>query len=216
MLAPEFEKPYWKDLTTFVRQEIESGKKIYPPGPEIFAAFDLCPFGDVKVVILGQDPYHGKGQCHGPCFSVNPRVPFPPSLQNILKELKNEFPDFGMPQSGDLRSWCKQGVLMLNATLTVRAHEPMSHAGQGWEAVTDAAIKALSEKRENLIFLLWGRHARNKKSIINTDKHFVLEAAHPSPLSAHNGFFGCNHFKKTNEILEKLGKAPIEWQTKNR
>ena len=130
MLAPEFEKPYWKDLTTFVRQEIESGKKIYPPGPEIFAAFDLCPFGDVKVVILGQDPYHGKGQCHGPCFSVNPRVPFPPSLQNILKELKNEFPDFGMPQSGDLRSWCKQGVLMLNATLTVRAHEPMSHAGE--------------------------------------------------------------------------------------
>ena len=212
-LAPEFEKEYWHHLTQFVKQEIQAGKEIFPPGNQIFAAFDLCPLDAVKVVILGQDPYHGKGQCHGPCFSVNPGIPFPPSLKNIFKELQREFSDFHIPKSGDLRSWCKQGVLMLNATLTVRAHEPMSHAGKGWEEFTDAAIKKISETQDHVIFLLWGRHARNKKALIDTKKHTVLEAAHPSPFSAHNGFFGCNHFKQVNEILKKLGKPPIDWQT---
>ncbi len=212
-LKAEFEKEYWKTLTYFIREEIVSGQIIYPPGKQIFAAFDLCPFDTIKVVILGQDPYHGQGQCHGPCFSVNPGVQIPPSLKNIFKELQLEFTNFQIPKNGDLRSWCKQGVLMLNATLTVRAHQPMSHAGKGWEEFTDSTIKIISEEKENIVFLLWGRHARAKKNLINTDKHLILEAAHPSPFSANNGFFGCNHFKETNEYLEKLGKPPIQWQT---
>lgn len=212
-LSAEFEKEYWTNLTNFIKQEIADKKEIFPPGKQIFAAFDLCPLEKVKVIILGQDPYHGKGQCHGPCFSVNPEIPSPPSLKNIFKELQLEFPEFHIPQNGDLRSWCTQGVLMLNATLTVRAHEPMSHAGKGWEQFTDATIQTLSDQGENLIFLLWGRHARAKKSLIDSSKHTVLEAAHPSPFSANNGFFGCNHFKHVNEILKKLGKQPIDWQT---
>ncbi len=213
VLAPEFEKEYWHNLTNFVKEEIKSGHEIYPPGNQIFAAFDLCPFDSVEVVILGQDPYHGRGQCHGPCFSVNPGIPLPPSLKNIFKELKLEFPNFKIPDNGDLRAWCKQGVLMINTTLTVRAHQPMSHSGKGWEEFTTAAIKNLSEKKENIVFLLWGRHARTKKVIISSKKHLILEASHPSPFSANNGFFGCNHFKLTNEYLEKLGKQPIDWQT---
>lgn len=213
VLAPEFEREYWKKLTNFIHEEIKAGYEIYPPGNQIFAAFNLCPFDTVKVVILGQDPYHGHGQCHGPCFSVNPNIPIPPSLKNIFKELKLEFPDFQIPKSGDIRSWCKQGVLMINATLTVRAHQPMSHAGQGWEEFTNATIRKISEEKEGVIFLLWGRHARAKKDLINGKKHLILEAAHPSPFSASNGFFGCDHFRLTNERLEKLGKEQIDWQT---
>lgn len=213
VLREEFGKPYFLELREFLKIERQNGQEIYPPGNQIFAAFDRCPFEKIKVVILGQDPYHGKGQCHGPCFSVNPGVKIPPSLQNIFQELKREFPDFEIPKSGDLRAWCDQGVLMLNATLTVRARQPMSHAGHGWEEFTDAAIGAVNEKLENVVFLLWGRHARAKKNLIDTKKHHILEAAHPSPFSANNGFFGCNHFKKTNEILESCGKEKIVWQT---
>ncbi|MBT3349032.1 uracil-DNA glycosylase [bacterium] len=212
-LRAEFEKPYFSELHEFLKSEQKSGHEIFPPGDQIFAAFDRCPLEKTKVVILGQDPYHGLGQCHGPCFSVNPGVKIPPSLRNIFKELKLEFPNFEIPKNGDLRSWCDQGVLMLNATLTVRAHEPMSHAGNGWENFTDAAIRAVDENLENVVFLLWGRHARAKKELIDSQRHCVLEAAHPSPFSANNGFFGCGHFLKTNEFLKKFGKTPIDWQT---
>jgi len=220
-LKDEFEKEYWKNLSTFVRSEIKTGKEVFPHPQNVLTAYNFCPFKDVQVVILGQDPYHsissveGKNvpTAHGLCFSVVRGAKTPPSLQNIFKELQLEYPGFEIPNHGNLEKWAQQGILLINTTLTVRAHEPMSHAGKGWEEFTDASIKTISREKENVVFLLWGRHAQSKKSLIDTSKHLVLEAAHPSPFSAHNGFFGCDHFKQTNEYLEKLGKAPIRWQT---
>ena len=210
VLQPEFDKPYFKEIIRFLKTEKEAGKIIYPPGSQIFNAFNLTPFNEVKVVILGQDPYHGPSQAHGLSFSVVKGVKPPPSLANIYKELKN---DIGMeiPQNGDLTNWAKQGVLLLNASLTVRDGEPMSHAKVGWAKFTNAVIEILSNERENIIFILWGKFAQEKKALINADAHFILQAAHPSPLSAHNGFWDCKHFSKTNAILVKLKQTPIDW-----
>lgn len=208
-LASEFEKDYFVRLTNFVRQEYQT-TTVYPPGRLIFNAFNLCPFDQVKVVIIGQDPYHGPGQAHGLCFSVNDGVPFPPSLQNIFKEIQS---DLGtpIPTTGNLTRWANQGVLMLNATLTVRAHQAASHQRQGWEEFTDAAIRALAEERENLVFILWGAYAQKKGAFIDRNKHLVLASAHPSPLSAYNGFFGNKHFSRANEYLIAHGQQPIQW-----
>lgn len=208
-LAAEFEKPYFIQLTNFVRHEYQTNV-CYPPGKLIFNAFNLCPFDKVKVVIIGQDPYHGPGQAHGLCFSVNDGVPFPPSLQNIFKEIHN---DTGaeIPTTGNLTRWAEQGVLLLNATLTVRAHQAGSHQRMGWEEFTDAAIKALSDNREHLVFILWGSYAQKKGAVIDRTKHLVLTSAHPSPLSAYHGFFGNKHFSLTNAYLEQHGQAPIRW-----
>lgn len=208
-LAVEFEKPYFVNLTNFVRQEYRTAT-CYPPGKLIFNAFNLCPFDKVKVVIIGQDPYHGPGQAHGLCFSVNDGVPFPPSLQNIFKEIQA---DLGtpIPQSGNLTRWAEQGVLLLNATLTVRAHQAGSHQRQGWEEFTDAAIKALAEEREHLVFILWGSYAQKKGAFIDRSRHLVLASAHPSPLSAYHGFFGNKHFSLANAYLEQHGETPIKW-----
>ena len=208
-LAAEFEKPYFANLTDFVRQEYRRGT-CYPPGRLIFNAFNLCPFDKVKVVIIGQDPYHGPGQAHGLCFSVNDGVPFPPSLQNIFKEIHD---DLGtpVPQSGNLTRWAEQGVLLLNATLTVRAHQAGSHQRQGWEEFTDAAIKALAEGREHLVFILWGAYAQKKGAFIDRSRHLVLSSAHPSPLSAYHGFFGNRHFSLANAYLEQHGETPVKW-----
>lgn len=210
VLEDEFKKPYFGMLTDFVRKEYQYHGPIYPPAALIFNAFDLCPFDQAKVVMIGQDPYHGDGQANGLCFSVNPDVQIPPSLRNIYKEIEN---DLGTkpPSNGDLSHWAKQGVLMLNATLTVRAHQAGSHQNKGWEEFTDAAIQALATERENLVFILWGSYAQRKGAFINRKKHLVLTSPHPSPLSAHIGFFGNNHFSKTNDYLIKHGKAPIEW-----
>ena len=209
-LQGEFDKPYFKTLTDFVREEFRT-KIVYPPGRFIFNAFNLCPFDNVKVVIIGQDPYHGEGQAHGLCFSVQDGVPIPKSLQNIFKELSTDV-GFVPPRSGNLQSCANQGVLLLNATLTVRAHQAGSHQRHGWETFTDCAIQRLSEQREGLVFLLWGNYAIEKQRLIDTSKHYVLTAPHPSPLSASRGFFGCRHFSKTNEILMSMGKSPINWQ----
>ena len=209
-IGGEFEKPYFKELAEFVRQEYKSGA-VYPPPKNIFNAFELCPFEKVEVVVLGQDPYHGISQANGLCFAVGEGVPLPPSLQNIFKEIESEYGSPMKNRSGDLSRWAKQGVLLLNATLTVRAHSAGSHQNKGWEEFTDATVKALSEKREHLVFMLWGNYAKNKGAHIDRAKHCVLEAAHPSPFSAHSGFFGCNHFKKANEYLEKHNKKPIDW-----
>ena len=208
-LAPEFEKEYFVKLTEFVRAEYAS-KTIYPPARLIFNAFDHCPFDDVKVVIIGQDPYHGPGQAHGLCFSVAEGVPNPPSLQNIFKEILS---DLGkpLPPNGDLTRWARQGVLLLNATLTVQAHQAGSHQRKGWETFTDAAIRLLAEEREHLVFILWGAYAQKKGAFIDCNKHLVLTSAHPSPLSAYNGFFGNKHFSRTNEYLKAHGMAEIEW-----
>ena len=208
-LAAEFEKPYFANLTNFVRREYHAAT-CYPPGRLIFNAFNLCPFDRVKVVIIGQDPYHGPGQAHGLCFSVNDGVAFPPSLQNIFKEI---YDDLGtpVPQSGNLTRWAEQGVLLLNATLTVRAHQAGSHQRQGWEEFTDAAIKALAEEREHLVFILWGAYAQRKGAFIDRSRHLVLASAHPSPLSAYHGFFGNKHFSLANAYLEQHGKTPIKW-----
>lgn len=208
-LAPEFEKPYFVKLTKFVRQEYRT-TTCYPPGKLIFNAFNLCPYDKAKVVIIGQDPYHGPGQAHGLCFSVNDGVPFPPSLQNIFKEIQT---DLGtpVPQSGNLTRWAEQGVLLLNATLTVRAHQAGSHQRQGWEEFTDAAIKALAEWREHLVFILWGSYAQKKGAFIDRSRHLVLASAHPSPLSAFHGFFGNKHFSLANAYLEQHGETPINW-----
>ena len=184
--------------------------QIYPPGHLIFNAFNLCPFNEVKVVIIGQDPYHGPGQAHGLCFSVNDGVPFPPSLQNIFKEIKSDI-GHEAPATGNLTRWAEQGVLMLNATLTVRAHQAGSHQRHGWETFTDAAIRILAEERENLVFILWGAYAQKKGAFIDRSKHLVLTSAHPSPLSAYNGFFGNKHFSRTNEYLKAHGKKEISW-----
>jgi len=209
VLSPEFEKSYFKKLTEAVKSEYLS-HKIYPPPAFIFNAFNLCPFQNVRVVILGQDPYHGDGQAHGLSFSVPDNIPPPPSLQNIYKEI---YQDLGLPipKTGNLEHWAKQGVLLLNATLTVRANNPASHQGLGWEQFTDTAIKTLSEKKEHLVFLLWGKFAQEKATLIDTEKHLVLTAAHPSPFSAYSGFFGCKHFSKTNTYLAEHGQAPIQW-----
>lgn len=208
-LAPEFEKDYFVQLTDFVRNEY-AHTTVYPPGRLIFNAFNLCPFDRVKVVIIGQDPYHGPGQAHGLCFSVNDGIAFPPSLQNIFKEIQA---DLGkpIPTSGNLTRWAEQGVLMLNATLTVRAHAAGSHQRRGWEEFTDAAIRALNNEREHLVFILWGAYAQKKGAFIDRSRHLVLTSAHPSPLSAHNGFFGNHHFSLTNDYLRAHGQSPIDW-----
>ena len=211
-LASEFEKEYFKELTEFVKSEYKNGA-VYPAPKNIFRAFDLCPFEKVKVIILGQDPYHGTGQANGLAFAVNEDVPLPPSLKNIYKELSN---DCGMPfealtKKGDLSRWAKQGVLLLNATLTVRAHSAGSHQEKGWERFTDAVIKALSEEREHLVFILWGNYAKAKGAHINRSKHLVLESPHPSPFSASSGFFGSRPFSKTNEYLISHDETPIDW-----
>jgi uracil-DNA glycosylase len=208
-LDGEFSQPYFNQLREFVRGEYASGA-VYPPANQIFRAFDECPFDTVKVVILGQDPYHGPGQANGLCFAVGADVPRPPSLQNIFKEIEA---DLGHPISRDpdLSRWARQGVLLLNATLTVRAAQAGSHQNKGWERFTDAAVHALAREREGLVFMLWGAYARRKGAGIDRGKHLVLECAHPSPLSAHNGFFGCRHFSKANDWMIARGQAPIEW-----
>lgn len=209
-LADEFDKEYFERLTAFVREEYKGNTPIYPPARLIFNAFDHCPFDKVKVVILGQDPYHGEGQANGLCFSVNKGVQFPPSLMNIFKEVAN---DTGapIPQDGDLTRWSKQGVLLLNATLTVRAASAGSHQRRGWEEFTDAAIAALAGKRENIVFILWGSYAQKKGAFIDRTRHLVLTSPHPSPLSAYHGFFGNHHFTLANDYLKKFGKEPIVW-----
>lgn len=212
VLSNELGKPYMNDLKSFLLEEKQKGFTVYPKNGEIFNAFNHTDFDEVKVVILGQDPYHGQGQAHGLSFSVQKGVAIPPSLKNIYKELADEFPDFKIPSHGDLTSWADQGVLLLNATLTVRAHEAGSHQNKGWERFTDHVISVLSEKKKGIVFLLWGRYAQQKESLIDTKKHFVLKSAHPSPFSAHSGFFGSKPFSKTNQILEKEGKKPINWQ----
>ena len=208
-LAPEFEKPYFSELSSFVREEYKK-TKVYPLPRDIFRAFDLCPFDQVKVVILGQDPYHGPGQANGLCFAVGENVALPPSLQNIFKEIESDT-SIVPERNGDLSRWAKQGVLLLNATLTVRASSPASHAGKGWEEFTDAAIAKLSAERKHLVFLLWGNYARKKGAIIDRSKHLVLESAHPSPFSAANGFFGNRHFSKANKYLTSHGLDEINW-----
>ena len=209
-LEVEFKKPYYKDLYKKVLEEYRS-RQIFPNPDDIFNAFHLTPLKDVKVVILGQDPYHNDGQAHGLCFSVKPDVEVPPSLVNIYKELQD---DLGcrIPNNGYLVKWAKQGVLMLNRVLTVRAHQANSHRGIGWEQFTDAVIRAVDAQDRPIVFLLWGRPAQMKKSMLHNPKHLILEAPHPSPLSAYRGFFGCKHFSQTNAFLEKNGLAPIDWQ----
>ena len=209
-LSEEFAKPYFTELTNFVRQEYQTAI-CYPPGRLIFNAFNLCPFDKVKVVIIGQDPYHGPGQAHGLSFSVCDGVPFPPSLQNIFKEIQQ---DMGtpIPITGNLTRWAEQGVLLLNATLTVREHQPGSHQRHGWEQFTDAAIKALNAHRDNLVFILWGGYARSKASLIDASRHLVLQSAHPSPMSANKGgWFGNHHFSRANAYLVEHGQEPINW-----
>lgn len=208
-LQDEFEKPYFEGLVSFVKSEYTS-QKVFPPGKLIFNAFDHCPFDQVKVVILGQDPYHGPGQAHGLCFSVPDGVPFPFSLQNIFKEIKDDL-GIPFPKSGNLERWARQGVFLLNATLTVRAHRAGSHQNHGWETFTDRVIHLLAEERENLVFMLWGAYAQRKGQFIDNSRHLVLQSVHPSPLSAHRGFFGNHHFSKTNEYLVANGKSPINW-----
>lgn len=208
-LGAEFDKPYFASLVAFVKSEYKNST-IYPPGKLIFNAFNLCPFDKVKVVILGQDPYHEPGQAHGLCFSVMDNVPFPPSLQNIFTEIANDLHK-PVPASGNLTRWAEQGVLLLNATLTVRAHLAGSHQNKGWETFTDDVIKLLSDRKEHLVFILWGGYAKRKAALIDSSRHLVLTSAHPSPLSAYRGFFGNGHFSKTNEYLATHGMTPIDW-----
>lgn len=209
LLQPEFEKPYFEALVRFVRSEYAT-HTVFPAGGNIFRALDKCPPESVKVVIIGQDPYHGEGQANGLCFSVADGVKFPPSLRNIFKEIAD---DLGkpIPASGNLDRWAEQGVLLLNATLTVRAHEAASHAGRGWEVFTDAIVRTLSERKSGIVYMLWGAYAQKKGAIVNPDSNLVLKCAHPSPLSAHNGFFGCRHFSKANRYLLSQGKEEIDW-----
>lgn len=209
LLTKEFESEYFVQLKSFLLEE----KKVYtvfPPGNEIFNAFNLTPFTKVKAVIIGQDPYHGEGQAHGLCFSVKKGVPLPPSLKNIFKELETDL-GIPVPLHGDLTLWAQQGVLLLNATLTVRKNEAGSHQHKGWEIFTDAVISAISDNLNGIVFILWGKFAQQKELLIDSKKHFILKAAHPSPFSAYNGFFGCRHFSKTNEYLKQIGKPEINW-----
>jgi len=209
VLQNEFEKPYFGQLTSFVRNEYKT-KKIFPPGNMIFSAFDHCPFDKVKVVIIGQDPYHNDGQAHGLCFSVNTGVDFPPSLINIFKEIER---DLGKPTptSGNLERWAEQGVLLLNATLTVQAHSAGSHQGRGWETFTDAVIRKVAEEKVHVVFMLWGNYAQQKGAVVDGQKHLVLKSVHPSPLSAYRGFIGCGHFSAANNYLIEKGLSPIHW-----
>ena len=209
VLQPEFNKPYFAELKSFLLEE-KRVYKVFPPGNRIFAAFDHTPFSKVKVVILGQDPYHNDGQAHGLCFSVPDGVAVPPSLVNIYKELNSDL-GVPIPRSGNLEKWANQGVLLLNATLTVRAYQAGSHQKRGWENFTDEVIRQLSARHNGLVFILWGSYAQAKESMIDTSKHYILKAVHPSPLSVYRGFFGCRHFSKTNELLAGAGKEPIDW-----
>ena len=209
LLQEEFEKPYFEKLVDYIKQEYAS-QKVYPPGSLIFNAFNQCSLDELKVVIVGQDPYHGAGQANGLCFSVNDGITFPPSLNNIFKEIANDI-DTPFPVSGNLEKWAKQGVLLLNATLTVRARLAGSHQNQGWETFTDNVLRKISEEKENIVFLLWGAFAQQKTKIINSSKHHLMKAAHPSPFSADKGFFGCKHFSKTNSFLSSIGKKEIMW-----
>jgi uracil-DNA glycosylase len=215
ILESEFKEAYFHDLVNFLKLEKSSKQIVYPPGPLIFNAFNQTDFDRVKVVILGQDPYHGPNQAHGLSFSVQKGIPAPPSLVNIFKEIKADLGITNPKTMGDLTYWAKQGVLLLNATLTVRANQPNSHAGIGWQRFTDKVVQALNEQGEHLVFLLWGNFAKEKGMHINTQQHLVLKAAHPSPFSADKGFFGCKHFSKTNEYLVKHGKTPIDWMLKD-
>lgn len=209
LLVDEFEKPYFEDLTDFVKSEY-TNHRIYPPGSQIFNAFEFCPASEIKVVIIGQDPYHGHGQANGLCFSVAEGVPMPPSLLNIFKELKADL-GVQMPPHGSLERWAKQGVLLLNATLTVRAHQPGSHQNKGWEQFTDVVIRQLAVQKEKLVFILWGSYAQKKGEFIDANRHLVISSAHPSPFAAHRGFFGSRPFSRTNDYLVTNGKAPIIW-----
>lgn len=215
LLWPEFEKPYFRQLTDFVRSEYvaaanRQGPPVYPAAKNIFRAFDKCGLDELKVVIIGQDPYHGAGQANGLCFSVGDDVPMPPSLKNIFKEIRD---DIGtpLPPTGNLDRWAEQGVLLMNAVLTVQEGKPGSNAGRGWEDFTSAVVEALNDTKEGVVYMLWGAYAQRKGSIVDQNRNCVLKAAHPSPLSAHNGFFGCRHFSKANQYLESVGKTPIVW-----
>ncbi len=210
VLKSEFSKPYFPQIPLHIKTEKSQGKTIYPPGSLIFNAFNTTPFDKVKVVILGQDPYHGKGQAHGLCFSVQYGVPPPPSLLNIFKELQDDI-GIEIPNHGNLTHWAEQGVFLLNASLTVRAGEPMSHAKIGWAQFTDTVIKTISAQKKHVVFLLWGKFAQEKRVLIDESKHLILRSVHPSPLSAYGGFFGCKHFSKTNEYLSSKGIDPIDW-----
>ena len=210
VLKSEFAKPYFEQIPLHIKTEKSQGKIIYPPGSVIFSAFNLTPFDKVKVVILGQDPYHGKGQAHGLCFSVQNGVPPPPSLMNIFKELQDDI-GIDIPNHGNLTHWAEQGVFLLNASLTVRTGEPMSHSKIGWATFTDTVIKKISELKKNVVFILWGKFAQEKRVLIDESKHLILRSVHPSPLSAYGGFFGCRHFSKTNEYLVSKGIDPVDW-----
>lgn len=209
LLHEEFEKPYFQELVGFVRSEYASAT-IFPKGRDIFRAFDKCPFEKLKVVIIGQDPYHGEGQANGLCFSVAEGVPFPPSLQNIFKEVASDTGSM-IPRSGELERWAEQGVLLLNAVLTVRAHEAASHAGRGWEQFTDAVVRAIAERKQGVVYMLWGSYAQRKGAIADPTRNCILKAVHPSPLSAYRGFFGCRHFSQANAYLQSVGKDTINW-----
>ena len=208
-LKSDFEQDYFKQLIAFVKAEYAS-KRIYPPGSQIFNAFDHCTFDHVNVVIVGQDPYHGPGQANGLCFSVADGIRHPPSLQNIFKEILDDL-DIPIPHSGNLERWADQGVLLLNATLTVEARKAGSHQNKGWETFTDSVLRIISEEKQNVVFLLWGAYAQKKGAFIDSSKHYVLKSPHPSPFSAHSGFFGCKHFSKTNQYLSSKGLKPIKW-----
>lgn len=209
ILSEEFDKPYFEQLTDFVRAEYASGE-VFPKGRDIFRAFDKCPFESLKVVIIGQDPYHGVGQANGLCFSVGDGIPFPPSLQNIFKEVNS---DTGapIPASGNLDRWAEQGVLLLNAVLTVRAHQAASHAGRGWEQFTDAVVRAIATRKQGVVYMLWGSYAQKKGAIADPNNNLILKSVHPSPLSSYRGFFGCRHFSRANEYLASIGKNQIVW-----
>ncbi|MBN8860884.1 MAG: uracil-DNA glycosylase [Sphingobacteriales bacterium] len=211
VLKEEFSKPYFEQIVYFLKTERMAGKTIYPPGPLIFNAFEQTPFDKVKAVIIGQDPYHGPGQAHGLCFSVQDGVPPPPSLVNIFKEIQSDIGISIPPGKGNLTHWAQQGVLLLNAALTVRANEPFSHSKIGWATFTDAVIQKISALKTGIVFLLWGKFAQEKQNLIDETRHHVLKAAHPSPFSADKGFFGCRHFSKTNRLLQEEGRDPIDW-----
>lgn len=213
VLSNEFNQDYFKDIKQFILNERDKGKEVYPPGKSMFNAFNLTPFNQVKVVIIGQDPYHGPGQAHGLSFSVPTGIKTPPSLQNIYKEIQNDL-GLAIPNHGNLESWATQGVLLLNAVLSVNANEPASHKAAGWENFTNAVIYYLSQQKSNLVFMLWGRFAQEKELLIDSNKHLILKAAHPSPFSAHQGFMGCKHFSKTNAYLIQNGISPINWSIK--
>ena len=209
LLQEEFNKPYFEELTRFVKSEYSAGQ-VFPAGRNIFRAFDKCPFDKLKVVIIGQDPYHGGGQANGLCFSVDDGVQYPPSLQNIFKEIHD---DIGspIPSSGNLDRWAEQGVLLLNAVLTVRAHQAASHAGRGWEQFTDAVVRTIAQRKEGVVYMLWGNYAQRKGQIADPERNLILKSVHPSPLSVYRGFFGCKHFSKANDYLIQQGKEPIVW-----